>query len=159
MPLCNFDGDCPSGRYCDVSVGLCVSEAPTGKRFGESCDPAAEVDECAGFCSPDSGVCEELCTLGTYPSCGSESGTNASAACLLGPAGAAAGDAGSCARFCDCSDDCHGDLSCVAFEDAMGPFELLGRPGFCFTAQAGDRVLNECTGAAGAGGQGGSGDQ
>jgi hypothetical protein len=82
VPQCNFDGDCPAGRYCDAAVGLCVSERPTLKRFGEPCDPDAEVDECAGFCDPDTSVCEEVCTLLAYPSCGSESTTNGHA---IGP--------------------------------------------------------------------------
>lgn len=161
LPACNVDSDCPAGRFCDVGFGLCVGDEPTAKRFGESCDPNAEVDECAGFCDPDLEVCQEYCTLGWYPACNSESTTNGDAACLLvPPTEVAAGDAGQCAKLCDCSDDCPGDLACLQLEDNSGPVEYLGRPGVCFTAGPRDPVLNQCPGAGGAGGQGGaSGDQ
>ena len=161
LPQCNTDDDCTTGRFCDVGLGLCVGDEPTSKRFGEPCDPDAEVDECAGFCDPDFGFCQEYCSLGTYPVCNSESTTNGDAACLLVPAGDVSfGDSGQCAKLCDCTDDCPNGLECIQLEDNSGPVEFLGRPGLCFIAGAGETLLNQCDGAGGAGGQGGaSGDE
>lgn len=155
LPRCNSELDCPAGRFCDPASGACVDEEPTGKRFGESCDPNASEDECAGFC--DEGVCYEKCILLSYPACGSTSEEEATADCLWLPySNLSGGDVGLCGQLCDCSDDCRGDFDCVQLEDEEGPFDYRGRPGLCDTAQVTDTVLNDCDGAAGAAGAAGA---
>ncbi len=167
LPRCNSDLDCPSNRFCHPGSGECVDEKPTGKPFNTPCDPDAEVDECAGFCSSADGVCLEFCVLGTYPSCRSTSTTEGTGACLFVLSeNAAPGDVGICGQLCDCNEQCPGNFSCVEFADAEGPFEINGRPGYCGQADASTPVLTDCggggtggtggTGSAGAAGQGGS---
>ncbi|HEY6722550.1 MAG TPA: hypothetical protein VI197_00925 [Polyangiaceae bacterium] len=155
LPRCNWDQDCPSGRFCDPRSGECIDEERPGKQFDETCDPDAEVDECQGFCAND-GVCVQKCIVGTYPACGSSSNTDASADCLfLAYQGANVGDVGLCGALCDCTDDCRGDLVCIRIENDQGPFEYRGRTGLCGVAGVEDTVLSTCDGAGGAGGMGG----
>lgn len=152
FPWCANDADCPSGRFCNARNGLCVDEEPTIKRFGESCDPDAAVNECSGDCYVD--TCFELCSLTVYPSCNSESRTHASAACIIQllDEASAPGDAGLCGRLCDCSAECPAGLVCVAFEDSNGAFSFLGRTGACLTSGTGNELV-ECP----LGGEGGAG--
>ena len=156
LPRCNSDRDCPVGRFCDPGSGECVDDEPTGKPFNEPCDPDAEVDECAGFCSSADGVCLEFCVLGTYPACRSTSNTEGTAACLFVLSeSASSGDVGICGQLCDCSDECPASFSCVQFADSDGTFEVSGRPGYCGQADRDTPVLTDC-GAGGTGGTGGT---
>lgn len=149
-PKCASHADCPSARYCDPRSGVCIDDEPTGLSFDEPCDPTADVDPCRGYCS-DEGVCVETCVIGTYPSCGSSSNTEATADCLfLLSEQREIGDLGACGRLCDCHAECLGDTSCVQITNSQGPFEYRGRTGICVIPTSADVPL-PC-GAAGAGG-------
>lgn len=151
LPRCNSDQDCPSGRHCEPRTGECTDEAPTGKQFDEPCDPDAEVDECQGFCASD-GFCVQKCIIGTYPSCGSTSNTEATADCFFSAyQNTDVGDVGLCGALCDCTADCRGDLKCIRIENDDGPFEYRGRQGFCGIPEETTPVLDTCDGAGGSG--------
>ena len=156
LPRCNTDQDCTPGRFCDPRSGECIDDEPTGKPFDEPCDPDAEVDECAGSCASD-GICIQKCVLGAYPACGSTSTTNATGDCLFfAYQNTAQGDVGLCGALCDCTDDCRGDLECVQFDTMEGPYEYLGRKGYCGVKGADSVVLDSCEGTGGMGGAGGT---
>ena len=145
LPRCGADSDCPSGRFCDPSLGECVDDEPEGLGIGEPCDPDAATDECRGYCSTSSSRCIETCTRGAYPTCGSEDPSFATAECLAPyyEGGDDLGDVGVCIGLCDCTSDCASGLACVSFESPTingAPFR--GRAGLCITELEDDIILS-----------------
>lgn len=141
LPKCRSDGDCPDDRFCDPGLGECVDDEPNGLGLNEICDPDATTDECNGFCAAGSTAdeparCFQTCTLGVYPTCGSESLDDGTAECLIPYIdGADIGDLGFCVQLCDCNSDCPDEgIDCISFESIdFDPTIVRGRAGFCAT--------------------------
>jgi hypothetical protein len=122
-PLCSQDSDCPSGRHCDLSNGLCADNAPTGDPLGAHCtaDPDGGASSCAGFClpigsaastTPVANICTMACVVGNLNACNwvgagtslMSGGTHG--VCALAGMSAMVGDVGFCAQECDATADC-----------------------------------------------------
>jgi len=165
VPHCRSDAECGSGLYCDQSsaLGLCTKTKPAGNPPGTACAPDAATNTCAGVCiptspagtSPVTGVCGELCSVGSE--CLYGSGANPA------PGGLCAGilsddsgllDLGYCLSNCSCSSDCAfpGTL-CRKWNTSEAEFANgLGAPGLCYQSAV-DSVELSC----GSGGKGGAG--
>ncbi len=142
LPRCNSNEDCPDGRFCDPSLGECVTDEPKGKALGEPCDPDAATEECRGVCldltDSGTGECVEFCTLGAESGCGFEDADTAPVVCAGGfDVGEPLGDLddGTCAKICACNDDCPGDLLCLESDD----FEPV-----CMSGVSEDESIAEC---------------
>ena len=144
LPACGSDADCADGQFCNYGSGLCQAAAPTGLGFNEACSPAADPDECGGFCrtSYDDttvGSCSGACNLANPRACGYTGEGPANAACLFPSSLAGAdieiGDVGSCSQVCDCNSDCTvpGEY-CQPWDPtvAADQKELFQRDGMCF---------------------------
>ena len=164
LPLCNSDGDCGSGLFCNPRTGLCQGNAPSGDPIGAACDTSA-AETCRGECqSFDLGngtttdLCLELCTRGAMDNCGRDVDPNG-AACIYQPTGiiqagesAGFGDRSTCAQLCDCNADCLApELVCLS---DTGVQLATTREGFCgkpTTADGGvEPGIPSCPGDAGA---------
>jgi Dickkopf-like protein len=142
IPVCHSDAACGTGRFCDLSTGVCVDTAPVGLGIGEACTDGSE---CAGGTCSNFGpnrFCTGLCTYGAIGGCGFEALNvpegERGAACL-DPAFAQGGgffDLGICTQLCDVATDCaqaDAGWTCedlAQFGDPTLP-QLLGRFGFC----------------------------
>lgn len=144
VPMCGGDFDCGSGQYCDFLSGMCTPGEESRDPIGSECDPSADTDPCAGFCSPlddtgTVGACTGFCVFtSSLAGCGWEGVDTGAAqnACLYGtrlspPDDVAPGDVGLCGSLCDCNDDCEASLQrCV--DDSEGlVMEIYGRAGYC----------------------------
>jgi hypothetical protein len=154
LPVCSDDGDCGLGEKCcgiydqpiclpaDRCPKTCASSAECQSGAGEICctslakvDPALEAE---GLClHPSLEACPELC------SASSDCNTQRGEICCEGVCST------SCARACDESNDCPGQLCCKS-KAARSPFVRQGRvPGY--------DVLPPQVGVGGSGGSGGFG--
>jgi len=159
-PLCVFrcggDFDCEGEAKCNPASGRCEAAVELGARFGEACGSGA--DECAGHCvqvDDDRWECEEQCRVGAASGCGEAVLEDSNAACAYFAfdlddidVEQGAGDAGVCARLCDCDGDCPGDQLCLA--DGFN-----GYRGVCTGGLEPEDSLGACA-ADGMGGAGGS---
>ncbi|HYQ02820.1 MAG TPA: hypothetical protein VER96_29315 [Polyangiaceae bacterium] len=171
VPHCRSDAECGSGLYCDKSsvLGLCTKTKPVGDPAGTACAPDAATNTCTGVCiptspvgtSPMTGVCGELCAVGSE--CLYGSGANPA------PGGLCAGilsddsgllDLGYCLSNCSCSSDCStlpGTL-CRKWSATETEFaNALGAPGLCYQSAVDSVELSCGSGGKGSGGAGGSG--
>jgi hypothetical protein len=143
FPRCGADSDCPQGRFCDRALGECVDEEPTGLGLGEACDPEAATNECQGFCG-SAGLCMEPCTLGAYPTCGSDDPSLGTAECAsaLYPGTPDLGDLGLCIGLCDCASECPEGLTCISLASpTIASNPIRGRAGVCDLELTDDIVL------------------
>jgi Cys-rich repeat protein len=112
VPLCSQDSDCPTGRKCDPTGGVCIDLAPTGDPLGSHCSGDADAGPtCAGGCIGYSTAtfCTQRCVLGVLSGCNHATGalgTERHGICDLGDQGANAGDMGYCVQECDTAADC-----------------------------------------------------
>ena len=144
LPQCNSDQDCPSGRFCNPTTGLCHDVAVTGDPVGSKCDPGADTcrGECISFPFMNGGstqMCFERCVTGALPACGwNGPGTGpADAFCVyaytevLNGGGPGLGDIGSCGQLCNCNSDCRNpDVQCEPINNAQFS-QSVGKLGIC----------------------------
>jgi hypothetical protein len=161
MPSCRGDLDCPAGLFCDQSFlsGVCVAQAPTGKRLGEPCnvpsvlDPA-EPDQCLGFCQEDSpgsplGHCSATCGLlnecAWDPASERFDGGCFYASVLTEDSGAV-GDFGFCTPSCNCDAECNdASLVCMAATGiGLLAEDRFKGPGLCFSPVPNELAVDQC---------------
>ena len=134
LPTCGRDDQCAPGRVCDPYTITCVDVAHSGLPMGASCDPMAQMPECAGRCVTFSGgttSCSSPCVLGgdfTDLAAVADCGGLDKGVCTYAATGYGAGDVGYCAEVCTAHDDCQNpSFWCVN----------IGFPkGSCFGAKA-----------------------
>lgn len=140
-PLCGSDDQCPDGRICHPSGGMCVEEssAPVGLEIGEFCSANEQCK--SSLCENATEtlkVCSQLCVLGQSGGCGYPAGDEERlASCVTARVQAnrfseGEGDLGICREVCDVADDClhvAEGWTCAPFSDAAAA--VFGRAGAC----------------------------
>ncbi|HTM45783.1 MAG TPA: hypothetical protein VL137_12565, partial [Polyangiaceae bacterium] len=114
QPMCGSDSQCPTGRFCDLLNGVCVTQQPAGDPIGTACDPTAATNNCAsGVCDnfgSGYGACSGRCNVGLgIPACGIDPNSvhTGDPVCLaLFSPTDDVGDVGVCVQRCDCNGDC-----------------------------------------------------
>jgi hypothetical protein len=146
LPLCVGDTDCPTGRKCDPSEGVCVDTAHTGDPMGAHCtaDPDTGASACAGYCQGIgdannnliASFCTQRCVLGAPGGCGIvgpgtsvTGGTHGACAYGADPT-AARGDLGFCTVECDTVTDCPDKTDPNPVCDATETMSAIGH-GIC----------------------------
>lgn len=168
VPHCRSDAECGAGLYCDQSslLGLCTKTKHKGDPAGTACDPEATTNTCEAIClrtsaagvTPATGVCAELCSIGSE--CLYGAGSNPSPGGFCGGALSdqpSVIDLGYCLANCSCTSDCKmdGDLCRKWPTEDADLATLLGAPGICYPSVAMSTELS--CGEGGAGGAGGAG--
>jgi hypothetical protein len=133
-PSCGSDADC-GDRFCDLSTGTCMDQAPAGDPIGASCDPTD--DGCAGFClqfteDAAGSTCSGACTFGTV-GCGDDptSTDPTQFICLPDVNSLGGGDLGLCLEACDCNEQCTNPGNICRPVPDPGLAEFYGRAGYC----------------------------
>jgi hypothetical protein len=142
-PRCNVDGDCPSELYCNAQTGLCDAAQKQAVPVGKTCSKGSTSECGEGVCveAMQDGlvlehICSQSCTLGS--SCAEGTG-----ACIVSRfPDHADGDAGYCAKTCECDDDCSADARCYPWKapDLTARYKSAG---FCEPLQ-GSMTSLEC---------------
>ncbi len=163
--LCFASLNDPNLGTCQEIVGICteLEVAAEGKQFGESCDPAASSDPCAGLCvavgDDGAGECEQSCRVGAKSGCGADNLRQEGLDCAFfaydlsdADIEQGIGDQGVCAHLCDCNADCPGQQSCL--NNPTSEFR-----GVCAGGIAEADTLPTCPDQGGIGGAAGNGNQ
>jgi len=160
VPACGSDEQCPSPRYCDTRVGLCVDVPRQGASLGAACVPdqpatPGDEDTCAGLClelldsqnQAQGHMCSARCSLGGALGETHDCGGPTLGLCVLEPAlgpdfSAGVEDVGFCAAACPTHGACNYLERILCFD--LGQLGTFG-VGYCMPATACPSG-NECGG-------------
>ncbi|MBW2524849.1 MAG: hypothetical protein JRI23_11765 [Deltaproteobacteria bacterium] len=159
LPVCGSDDECPTDRFCDQRVGLCVSEPRQGAPLGSSCEPddpgtSADEDSCAGWCQVFADgneevlgkLCTSHCSLGGALDGTDNCGGPQQGLCLfqLGfeEQQSGIGDQGLCSNACQTHGECNVGDGLACFD--QGTLDQLG-VGYCIVTTP-CPAGNECAG-------------